>query len=144
MVLNAAAGGEVVGTDNAVVGEDNAACCHAEVRSMISYRTAHTPNQTTYIQTEDNKREFEAQTVHKQHRWQTHKQQSTFGDGGTVGIGDEAGETDVYRAAEASVYRCSRCEAGNTLTVVKLPTHRNHTAPHILTALLTHKAGMDT
>ena len=67
----------------------------------------------------------------------------TFRDGGAVGVGDEAGETDVDRAAEASVNRCGRGKAGNTLSVVKLPTHRNHTAPYILTALFTHKAGVD-
>lgn len=67
----------------------------------------------------------------------------TFRDGRAVGIGNEAGETDVDRAAEASVHRCSGGVAGDTLPVVKLPTHRDHTASYILAALFTYKAGMD-
>ena len=46
-------------------------------------------------------------------------------------------------AAKASVHRCSRGEVGNTLAVVKLPTNRDHTASHILTALFTDKACVD-
>lgn len=49
----------------------------------------------------------------------------------------------MERAAEASVQRGGGSVVGDTLSVVKLPTHRNHAAPHILTALLTHKAGVD-
>lgn len=47
-------------------------------------------------------------------------------------------------AAETSVHRYGRGEGGDALAVVKLPTHRNHAAPHILTALFTHEAGVDT
>lgn len=47
MVLDATSGGEVVGTDNAVIGEDNAACCHAQVCSVIGHRAAHAPHQAT-------------------------------------------------------------------------------------------------
>lgn len=47
VVLDAAAGGEVVGADDAVVGEDNAARCHAEVRGVIGHWTANAPHQTT-------------------------------------------------------------------------------------------------
>lgn len=68
----------------------------------------------------------------------------TFRDGGAVGVGDEAGEANVDRAAEASVDGRSRSKVGDALAVVKLPTHRNHTAPHVLTALFTHKAGVHT
>lgn len=67
----------------------------------------------------------------------------TFRDGRAVGIGDEAGETDVDRAAEASVHRCSRGVVGDTLPMIKFATHRNHTASYILTALFTYKTGMD-
>lgn len=48
------------------------------------------------------------------------------------------------RAAETSAHGRSRSKVSDALSVVKLPTHRNHTAPHILTALFTHKAGVDT
>lgn len=65
VVFDTAAGGEVVRTDDAVVGEDNTACCHAEVRSMVSHRAAHTPNQTTYRGKQENKREVRARKVHK-------------------------------------------------------------------------------
>lgn len=47
------------------------------------------------------------------------------------------------RAAETSVHGRSRSKVSDALAVVKLPTHRNHTAPHILAALFTHKAGVD-
>lgn len=47
------------------------------------------------------------------------------------------------RAAEASIHRHGRSEVSNALPVVELPTDRNHTAPHILTALFTYKAGVD-
>lgn len=68
---------------------------------------------------------------------------STFRDGRAVGVGDEAGETDVDGAAEASIHRCSGGVAGDTLPMVKLTTHRDHTAAYVLTALFTYKAGMD-
>lgn len=67
----------------------------------------------------------------------------TFRDGRAVGVGDEAGEADVDGAAEASVHRRRRGEVGDALAVVELPTHGNHTATHVLTALCTHKAGVD-
>lgn len=51
VVLDAAAGGEVVRADDAVVGQDDAACCHAQVCSVIGYRAAHTANQATYGKT---------------------------------------------------------------------------------------------
>lgn len=57
VVLDAAAGGEMVGTDHAVVGEDNAARCHAEVCGVIGYGAAHTANQTTCRRTPDNRSE---------------------------------------------------------------------------------------
>lgn len=47
-------------------------------------------------------------------------------------------------AAEASVHGCGRGEVGDALPVIKLPAHGNHTAPHILAALLTDEAGVDT
>lgn len=47
VVLDAAPGGEVVGTDDAVVGQHDAARRHAEVRSVIGDRAADTPHQTT-------------------------------------------------------------------------------------------------
>lgn len=55
VVLDATTGSEMVGTNDAVVGEDNAACRHAEVRSMIGYRTAHASYQTTCGRSRDNK-----------------------------------------------------------------------------------------
>lgn len=51
VVLHAPTRGEMVGTDDAVVGEDDAARCHAQVCGVIGYRTAHAPHQTTYGQT---------------------------------------------------------------------------------------------
>lgn len=51
MVLDATSGSEVVGADDAVVGEDNAARCHAQICSMIGDRTAHTAHQAAYGQT---------------------------------------------------------------------------------------------
>lgn len=67
----------------------------------------------------------------------------TFGDGGAVGIGDEAGETHVDRAAEATVHGHRGSEVSDAFPVVELPTDGNHAAPHILAALFTHKAGVD-
>lgn len=67
----------------------------------------------------------------------------TFRDGRAVGVGDKAGETDMDGAAEASVHRRGWGVVGDTLPVVKLPTHRNHTTPHVLTALLTDEARVD-
>lgn len=97
VVLDATTRSEVVGTDDAVVGEDNAACCHAEVCSMISYRTAHTPYQTTYRHKTTNAKSV--QKMHEVTQEITVNYRSvlwfTFRDGGAVGIGDEAGETDV-------------------------------------------------
>lgn len=69
--------------------------------------------------------------------------QITFRDQWVVGIGDEAGETSMDRAAEAPVHRYSWGVVGDALPVVKLPTHGNHTTAHILAAFLTHKAGVD-
>lgn len=51
MVLDATTGSEVVGADDAVVGEDNAARCHAQICSMIGDRTAHAAHQTACGQT---------------------------------------------------------------------------------------------
>lgn len=68
----------------------------------------------------------------------------TFGDGGAVGIGDEAGETHVDGAAEASVHGNRRSKVGDTFPVVELPADGNHAAADILAALFTHKAGVDT
>lgn len=47
VVLNTPARNEVVGTDDAVVGEDDTAGCHAQVCSVIGYRTAHASYQAT-------------------------------------------------------------------------------------------------
>ncbi|TNN42262.1 hypothetical protein EYF80_047557 [Liparis tanakae] len=47
VVLDAAARGEVVGTDDAVVGEHDAARRHAEVRGVVGHRAAHAPDQAT-------------------------------------------------------------------------------------------------
>lgn len=68
----------------------------------------------------------------------------TFRDGGAVGIGNEAGETHVDGAAEASIHSNRRGEVGDTFPVVELPTDWNHAAPNILAALFTHKTGVDT
>ena len=67
----------------------------------------------------------------------------TFRDGRAVRVGDEAGETHVDGAAEASGHGRGRGEAGDTLPVVELPTHGDHAAPHVLTALFTYEAGVD-
>lgn len=67
----------------------------------------------------------------------------TFRDGGAVGIGNEAGETHMDRAAEASIHSDRRSKVSDTFPVVKLPTDWNHAATHILTALFTHKTGVD-
>lgn len=53
VVLDPAAGGEVVGTDDTVIGEDDAACSHAEVCGMIRHRAAHAPHQTSCRQQND-------------------------------------------------------------------------------------------
>lgn len=47
MVLDTTARSEVAGTDDAVVGENNAARGHAEVCGMIGDWTAHAPHQPT-------------------------------------------------------------------------------------------------
>lgn len=47
VVLNAPARNKVVGADDAVVGEDDAARRHAQVCGVIGYRTANAPHQTT-------------------------------------------------------------------------------------------------
>lgn len=48
------------------------------------------------------------------------------------------------RAAETSIHGRRRTEVSDALPVVELPAHGNHTAAHVLTALLTHKAGVNT
>lgn len=68
----------------------------------------------------------------------------TFTEAGAAGVGDEAGEADVDGAAEASVNRSRGAEGGDALPVIKLPTNGDHTAPHVLTALFTDKAGVDS
>lgn len=67
----------------------------------------------------------------------------TFGDGGAVGVGDEAGETHVDGAAEASVHSHRGSKVSDAFPVVELPADGNHAAPHILAALFTHKTGVD-
>ena len=144
VVLDTAAWGEVVGTDDAVVGQNNTSRRHAQVRGVIGNRAAHTSYQTTCSQHITTAAQFEQ-------GWRTKEIPRndlsvlwfTFSDVGAVGVGDEAGETDVDGAAESSVHRCRRGEVGDTLPVVKLPAYRNHTAPHILTALFTYEAGVD-
>lgn len=51
VVLDAAAGGEVVGTDDAVVGQHHAARRHAQVRGVVRHRAANASHQTTCVQT---------------------------------------------------------------------------------------------
>lgn len=46
-------------------------------------------------------------------------------------------------AAETSVDGGGWGVVCDALSVVKLPTHRNHAAAHVLASLLTHKAGVD-
>lgn len=48
MVLAALAGSEVVWTEEAVVCQHQAACCHTVVIGMIGHRAAYTPSQPTY------------------------------------------------------------------------------------------------
>lgn len=67
----------------------------------------------------------------------------TFRDGRAVGVADEAGETDVDGAAEASAHGRGWGEAGDALAVVKLPAHGNHAAAHVLAALFTYEASVD-
>lgn len=144
VVLDTTAWGEVVGTDDAVVGENNTSCCHAQVRGVIGNRAADTSYQTTCSQHKTTAAQLEQGWCTKVI---TRNYPSvlwfTFRDVGAVGVGDEAGETDMDGAAESSVHRCRRGEVGDTLPVVKLPTYRNHTAPHILTAFFTYEAGVD-
>lgn len=53
VVLDPAAGGEVAGTDDAIIGEDDAACRHAEVCGMVRHRAAYAPHQTSCRQQND-------------------------------------------------------------------------------------------
>lgn len=53
VVLDPAAGGKVVGTDDTVIGEDDAARHHAEVCGMVCHRAAHAPHQTSCRQQND-------------------------------------------------------------------------------------------
>ena len=48
MVAESPAGGEVVGTQEAVVGQDHTARCHAVIVGMVRHRATHTACQTTY------------------------------------------------------------------------------------------------
>lgn len=66
--------------------------------------------------------------------------QLTLGAGGVCGVGDVAGQTDMEGAAEASVMLGRGGEFQDTLHVVELSTHRDHTAPDFLTGFLTHEA----
>lgn len=78
--------------------------------------------------------------------WQlarVHAPSFTFGDGGAVGVGDEAGETHVDGAAEAAVHGNRGSKVGDAFPVVELPTDGNHAAPHIVAALFTHKTRVD-
>lgn len=47
MVFAAFAGSEVVWTQEAVVGENQAACCHAVIIGVIGHGTAHASSQAT-------------------------------------------------------------------------------------------------
>lgn len=67
----------------------------------------------------------------------------TFGHVGAVGVGDEAGEADVDGAAETSADGRRGAKVGDALPVVELAAHGDHAAPHVLTAFLADKAGVD-
>lgn len=60
-----------------------------------------------------------------------------------MGVGDEAGEADVDGAAKTSADRRRGAIVGDALPVVELAAHRDHAAPHVLTAFLAHEAGVD-
>lgn len=136
VVLDAPPRGEVVWTDDAVVGEDHAAGGHAQVVGVVGYGAANAANQATCTRNTASARPVHAAAAIGR--------ASTFGDGRAAGIGDEARETDVDGAAEASAHRCRRRVAGDTFAVIELPTDGDHTAADVLAALLTHKAGVDT
>lgn len=139
VVLDATPRGEMVRTDYAVVRKHNAARCHAEVCSVIGHRAANTSHQTACGEPRSTGDQYKDAALASPRRYSPF----TLGDGRAVGAGDEAGEADVDGAAEASVHRCSRGVVCDALSVVKLPTHRNHAAAHIFAALFTHKAGVD-
>lgn len=63
----------------------------------------------------------------------------TLGAGGVCRVGDVAGQTDVERAAEASVLLGRGGELQYALHVVELSTHRDHAAPDVLAWFLAHK-----
>ena len=67
----------------------------------------------------------------------------TFGPGRVARVGQEAGEADVQRAAEAAVDGRRGGVAGGALAVVELPAHGDHAAPRLLAALPAHEAGVE-
>lgn len=138
VVLDPAARREVVGTDDAVVGEDDAARRHAEVCGMVRHGAAHAPHQTSCRQQHDVASEGERTRARK-----GGPARFTFGHVGAVGVGDEAGEADVDGAAETSADRRRGAKVGDALPVVELAAHWDHAAPHVLAALLAHEAGVD-
>lgn len=142
VILDAAAGGEMVRTDNAVVGEYNTARCHTKICSVIGNRAAHATYQPTCRRKEESKCHGARRVITAQVR--SERPLITFRDVGAVGISDEAGEANVDGAAETSVHGYGRGVVGDALAMIKLPAHRDHAAPHILTALFTHKTGVES
>lgn len=138
VVLDPAARREVVGTDDAVVGEDDAARRHAEVCGMVRHGAAHAPHQTSCGQQYHAASEGQRTRVRKRGPARV-----TFGHVGAVGVGDEAGEADVDGAAETSADWRSGAKVGDALPVVELAAHGDHAAAHVLAALLAHEAGVD-
>lgn len=108
---------------------------------MIGNRAAHAAYQPTCRHKQESKCNSERRVITAKVR--SERPLITFRDVGAVGISNEAGEANVDGTAETSVHRYGRGVVGDALAVIKLPTHRDHAAPHILTALFTHKAGVD-
>lgn len=139
VVLHSSSRGEVVGTDDAVVGEDDATRCHAEVCGMVGHWAAHAPHQTSWRQQHDGASEGKRVSG----RGKRGRARLTFGHVGAVRVGDEAGEADMKGAAEPSANRRSGAKVGDALPVVELAAHRDHAAAHILAAFLANEAGVD-
>lgn len=114
MVSAALACGEVVGAQEAVIGQGDTTSSHAVVIGMVRHRTSDTAGQTT------------------------------FGAAGVGGVGDVAGQADVERAAEATALGDGGAVLQDAVHVVELPTHWDLAALHIAPRRLAHKAGVYT
>ena len=67
----------------------------------------------------------------------------TFGPGRVAGVGQEAGQADVERAAEAAVDGRGGGVAGGALAVVELAARGDHAAPRLPAAFPAHEAGVE-